>query len=236
LRGDAVVAAQAGAPGAVFDELLETARETHEVQTARGKYNVALVDAPSANAPLAARKTLFEASAIAAEIAAASKPALAPGGALILPVAPDPAAPNPRRQNFYDALADTDDMQSVVQRLRYRGAQMGQHRAYRLAQAMSHNDYSVIVVGANNPALIKSCGFIPAETLQEAAKTAEKLQFSDTIHCLVAPADTQVFIPAVSAYFADEDVPSCLGGKAAHQTNLIRILDFRRPKTKDGRR
>ena len=202
MRGDDLVAARAGSPGVVFDDLLETARETHEATTQRGKYGVVLVEGPSVG-----ENTLFEVSAIAAEIAAANKPVLAAGGSLILPVTPDPPAPNPRRENFYAALADTEDMQSVAQRLRYRGAQMGQHRAYRLAQAMSQNDLSVIVVGANNPALIKNCGFIPAETMQDAAKAAENLQFSDTIHCLIAPAQTQVFNPAVTAYFADEDEP-----------------------------
>lgn len=202
MRGDDVVAARAGSPGIVFDDLLETARETHEAHTTRGKYNVVLLDGPSAKAG-----TLFDASAIAAEVIAARAPILAAGGSLIVPVLSDPPTPNPRRDAFYDALADTDDMQSVVQRLRYRGAQMGQHRAYRLAQAMSQNDISVIVVGPNNPSLIKNGGFIPAQTLQDAANTAENLQFSDTIHCLIAPAQTQVFNPAVSSYFADEDEP-----------------------------
>lgn len=236
LSGERAVAVRAGAPTAAHDSLVEIARDVHEVTSRRSNYNVVLIGNG------AAPRTLFETSSVAADLGGALTPVLARHGVFIVPVqANDGEADDDgraRRRNFYQALMDGGSVAAAAQRLRSRGLRMGEHRAYRLARAMTESDYRMIVVGSDRPDVVRDCGLLSAATMDEAAGMAESLQFGDTMRALIVPSLARIVRPMYGVArksddgAAAEDEPRC-GRERSFSSyyDIQPITEFKRAKS-----
>ena len=166
-----LLAVSAGAPNAVHDLLMRTAREHYEVEVPRDDYNIVIAGNGGSGV-----RTLYHASRAVVAIGAALEPVLVKGGVIILPLrcAGAPTTDERERQ-FINALSGARDMHTVARQLSQRGIRTGEQRAYMLAQTMIAQNYRVIVVGADCVDQARDCGLIGARDMLEAASLAETI-------------------------------------------------------------
>jgi len=160
------VAIRSGQPQAAFAELVEIARSVYEVSLAH-QYGiiVAGVDSPK-------DVNLYQASRAATYLWCASRSVVRPGGVIILPArCPEGAGDGVGEHRFYQLLSGADDVPSLVARLREDGYPPGGQRAYIVAQMLM--GCQVIVVGAEDPAIVQQCHMTPAATMEEALALAQ---------------------------------------------------------------
>jgi lactate racemase len=166
-----IAAISAGAPVAVHELLVRFARTLYEVDVPRNDYNIVVAGNGQSN-----RRTLYHASRAAVAIGQLHEPVLVKGGVIILPArCSDPSGPDPREEQFYQALLGATDMNTVLRQLSERGIRSGEQRAYMLAQTMISQKYHVIVVGEDCADLARDCGLISAHNMLEAASLAETI-------------------------------------------------------------
>jgi lactate racemase len=169
-RGE-IAAAGAGAPTATHEALVEAARDIYEIGVPRDDYNIVVADGHASR-----RHTLYQASQAAVRIGLSEDPVLVKGGVLILPArCEDTDEESSNERNFYEALSNATDMDTVIHQLGERGLRPGEQRAYMLAQTVVAQKYRVIVVGEDCAGLARSCGMISAHDMLEAASLAETL-------------------------------------------------------------
>jgi nickel-dependent lactate racemase len=160
------VALRAGEPQAAFAELVEIARSVYEVSLTR-QYAVVVagVDSPK-------DANLYQASRAATYLWCASRSVVRPGGVIILPArCPEGAGQGVGERRFYRLLSNADDAPSLVARLREEGYPPGGQRAYIVAQMLA--GCQVIVVGAEDPVIVRQCHMTPAATMEEALTLAQ---------------------------------------------------------------
>jgi len=156
-----VVHVRAGEPEAAFQELVTRARTLYEVPISQ-QYDVAV-----AGVGYPKDANLYQASRAASYLFFAPTPVVKPGGALIVP-APcgEGAGEGVGEQRFLHAMQEAADVQSILEDARRHGYPPGQQRAFVMAKVLEQAD--VIIVGAEDPTLIKSAKFRAAPTMEAA--------------------------------------------------------------------
>ncbi|NLE76401.1 MAG: nickel-dependent lactate racemase [Chloroflexi bacterium] len=164
-----VVALKAGAPEAAFADLVQTARALFETPIPR-QFHVAIggVGFPK-------DANLYQASRAASYLYFAPTPVVRPGGFLIVP-APCQEGPGEGvgERRFFQALQEAPTPQAIIQRVQREGLRGGEQRAYIMARVLEGAE--VVVVGAQDPQMIREAKMTPVSTVDEAlALAAAKL-------------------------------------------------------------
>ncbi len=174
-----VVYVRAGEPEATFQELVAFARTLYEVPVPH-QYDVAV-----AGVGFPKDANLYQASRAASYLFFAPTPVVRPGGFYIVP-APcgEGAGEGVGEQRFLKAMQDAPDVQFILDDARKHGYPPGQQRAFVLAKVLEQNE--VIIVGAQDPDLIRSAKLLAAPTMEAAfALVREKL--GDNLEVLIVP-------------------------------------------------
>jgi len=164
-----VVCVRAGEPEATFSELVAFARALYEVPVPQ-QYDVAV-----AGVGYPKDANLYQASRAASYLFFAPTAVVKPGGFYITP-APcgEGAGEGVGEQRFLKAMQDAPCIQFILDDARQNGYPPGQQRAFVMAKVLEQND--VIIVGARDPALIRSAKFLAAPTMDAAFRlVAERL-------------------------------------------------------------
>jgi nickel-dependent lactate racemase len=170
---------RAGEPEATFKELVAFARTLYEVPVPQ-QYDVAI---GGAGYPKDAN--LYQASRAASYLFFAPMPVVRPGGFLIV-AAPcgEGAGEGVGEQRFLKAMQDAPDVRFILDDARKNGYPPGQQRAFVMAKVLEKND--VIMVGVEDPDLIRSAKFLAAPTM-EAAFAMVRDKLGENLDALVVP-------------------------------------------------
>jgi len=183
-----VVALRAGQPQTAFAELVEIARGVYEVPVAR-QYSVVIagVDPPK-------DANLYQASRSASYLWSASRSVVRRGGVIILPArCPEGVGQGVGERRFHQLLSNSGDLHSLIARLREDGYPPGGQRAYVMAQVME--SCQIIVVGAEDPAIVHQCHMMPTATMEEALTLAQA-RMGLELEVLIVP-HAQLTLPMV---------------------------------------
>jgi len=174
-----VVYVRAGEPEATFQELVAFARTLYEVPVPH-QYDVAV-----AGVGFPKDANLYQASRAASYLFFAPTPVVRPGGFYIVP-APcgEGAGEGVGEQRFLKAMQDAPDVQFILDDARKHGYPPGQQRAFVLAKVLEQNE--VIIVGAQDPDLIRSAKLLAAPTM-EAAFALVRDRLGDNLEVLIVP-------------------------------------------------
>ena len=174
-----VVCVRAGDPEATFNELVAFARTLYEVPVPQ-QYDVAV-----AGVGYPKDANLYQASRAASYLFFAPTAVVKPGGFYITP-APcgEGAGEGVGEQRFLKAMQDAPSIQFILDDARQNGYPPGQQRAFVMAKVLEQND--VIIVGAQDPELIRSAKFLTAPTMEAAFRlVADRL--GGSLDLLVVP-------------------------------------------------
>ena len=156
-----VVYVRAGEPEATFKELVAFAKTLYEVPVPQ-QYDVAV-----AGVGYPKDANLYQASRAASYLFFGPTPVVKPGGLFIVPAPCDEGAGDGvGEQRFLKAMQDAPDVQFILDDARQHGYPPGQQRAFVMAKVLEQND--VIIVGAEDPDLIRSAKFLTAPTMEDA--------------------------------------------------------------------
>jgi nickel-dependent lactate racemase len=185
-----VVYIGAGEPEATFQKLVAFARSLYEVPVPQ-QYDVAV-----AGVGFPKDANLYQASRAASYLFFAPTPVVKPGGFFIVP-APcgEGAGDGVGEQRFLQAMQDAPDVQFILDDARQHGYPPGQQRAFVMAMVLERNE--VIIVGAEDPDLIRSAKFLAAPTM-EAAFDLVGQELGNDLDALVVP-HAQLTLPIVQA-------------------------------------
>ena len=174
-----VVCVRAGEPEATFSELVAFARTLYEVPVPQ-QYDLAV-----AGAGYPKDANLYQASRAASYLFFAPTAVVKPGGFYITP-APcgEGAGEGVGEQRFLKAMQDAPNIQFILDDARQNGYPPGQQRAFVMAKVLEQND--VIIVGAQDPELIRSAKFL-AEPTMDAAFRLVANRLGDDLDALVVP-------------------------------------------------
>ena len=174
-----VVCVLAGEPEATFNELVAFARTLYEVPVPQ-QYDVAV-----AGVGYPKDANLYQASRAASYLFFAPTAVVKPGGFYITP-APcgEGAGEGVGEQRFLKAMQDAPSIQFILDDARQNGYPPGQQRAFVMAKVLEQND--VIIVGAQDPELIRSAKFLAAPTMDAAFRLVADRLGSD-LDLLVVP-------------------------------------------------
>lgn len=170
---------RAGEPEAAFRELVAFAKTLYEVPVPK-QYDVAV-----AGVGFPKDANLYQASRAASYLFFAPTPVVKPGGVFIVP-APcgEGAGDGVGEQRFLKAMQDAPDVQSILDDARQHGYPPGQQRAFVMAKVLEKNE--VIIVGAEDPALVASAKFSTAPTMDAAFEMASK-RLGHSLDALIVP-------------------------------------------------
>ena len=174
-----VVCVRAGEPEAAFAELVETAKALYEVPVPQ-QYDVAV-----AGVGFPKDANLYQASRAASYLFFAPQPVVKPGGVFIVP-APcgEGAGEGVGEQRFLKAMQDAPDVQTILDDARRHGYPPGQQRAFVMAKVLEQNN--VIIVGAEDPDLIRSAKFHSEPTMEAAFRAASEV-LGNALDVLIVP-------------------------------------------------
>lgn len=164
-----ILAVRAGAPQAAHGELVATARSIYEVPIDK-QFDVAIggVGYPK-------DANLYQASRAASYLYFAPTPVVKPGGFFIIPApCEEGAGEGIGEQRYIDAMRQAPDITTILEEARAHGYPPGQQRAFVMAKVLEQT--SVIIVGAEQPDVVRDAKMTPAPTMEEAlALVAEHL-------------------------------------------------------------
>ena len=170
---------RAGEPEAAFRELVAFAKTLYEVPVPQ-QYDVAV-----AGVGYPKDANLYQASRAASYLFFAPSPVVKPGGVFIVPApCSEGAGEGVGEQRFLKAMQDAPDVQSILADARKHGYPPGQQRAFVMAKVLEQND--VIVVGAEDPALVASAKFSAAPTMDAAFDMASN-RLGSSLDALIVP-------------------------------------------------
>jgi len=156
-----IIAIAAGAPEAVHD---------HLVGVGCGHYIAAIpyqYDAAIAGVGRPKDVNLYQATRAASYLHFAPVPPVRAGGIIILPAPlPEGAGDGAGEERFYRALSGAASPQAVIDDAHAHGYPPGQQRAYVMAKVLQH--CSVVVVGAQDPELVRRAHMEAVDTMDEA--------------------------------------------------------------------
>jgi nickel-dependent lactate racemase len=169
-----VVYVGAGEPEATFKELVAFAKTLYEVPVPQ-QYDVAV-----AGVGFPKDANLYQASRAASYLFFAPTHVVRPGGLFIVPAPCDEGAGDGvGEQRFLKAMQEAPDVQFILDDARKNGYPPGQQRAFVMAKVLEQND--VIMVGAQDPALMRSAKFLTAPTMEEAFALANRRLGQETL-------------------------------------------------------
>ena len=180
-----VVHVQAGEPEAAFKELVEFAKRLYEVPVPQ-QYDVAV-----AGVGYPKDANLYQASRAASYLFFAPTSVVRPGGVFIVPApCQEGAGDGVGEQRFLKAMQDAPGIQFILEDARQNGYPPGQQRAFVMAKVLEQNE--VIMVGCEDPDLIRSAKFSTAPTIEDAFALADRklgseLPAGDAVDALVVP-------------------------------------------------
>lgn len=172
---------ETGAPDMVHDSLIAQARLFFETPVPHAPYDIVI-------AGIGAPKdvNLYQASRAATYIGLSARPVIRQGGGIICPAPlPEGAGQGIGEKNFFQALQDFGPTLNLIQNLQTFGCKPGEQRAYMLAK-LAENAH-VIIVGAENPALVRQAWLHPAADMAEAARIAFSLTKVTVPRLLIVP-------------------------------------------------
>jgi nickel-dependent lactate racemase len=174
-----VICVRAGEPEATFKELVEIAKTIYEVPVPQ-QYDVAV-----AGVGFPKDANLYQASRAASYLFFAPTPVVRPGGVFIVP-APcgEGAGDGVGEQRFLKAMQGASDVQSILDDARRHGYPPGQQRAFVMAKVLEQNE--VIIVGAEDPALIRSAKFLTEPTMDDAFRAVGQ-KLGNDLDVLIVP-------------------------------------------------
>ncbi len=174
-----VVCIRAGEPEAAFKELVASARTLYEVPVPQ-QYDVAV-----AGVGYPKDANLYQASRAASYLFFAPTPVVKPGGFYITPApCEEGAGEGVGEQRFLRAMQDAPSVQYILDDARRNGYPPGQQRAFVMAKVLEQND--VIIVGAEDPELIRSAKFLAAPTMEAALQLVAERR-GGSLDVLVVP-------------------------------------------------
>ncbi len=170
---------RAGEPEATFKELVALAKTIYEVPVPQ-QYDVAV-----AGVGFPKDANLYQASRAASYLFFAPTPVVKPGGVFVVP-APcgEGAGDGVGEQRFLKAMQDAPTVQFILDDARQHGYPPGQQRAFVMAKVLEQND--VIVVGAEDPDLIRSAKLLTAPTMESAFEIVSQ-RLGNELDALVVP-------------------------------------------------
>jgi nickel-dependent lactate racemase len=174
-----VVYIGAGEPEATFQKLVAFARTLYEVPVAQ-QYDVAV-----AGVGFPKDANLYQASRAASYLFFAPTPVVKPGGAYIIP-APcgEGAGDGVGEQRFLAAMQGAPDVQTILDDARRYGYPPGQQRAFVMAKVLEQNE--VLIVGAEEPDLIRSAKFHSEPTMADALHAVSR-KLGNALDVLIVP-------------------------------------------------
>jgi nickel-dependent lactate racemase len=185
-----VVTVKAGEPERTFQELVAAARKVYEVSVPQ-QYDVVIggVGYPKDT-------NLYQASRAASYLFFAPTPVVKEGGFLII-AAPcqEGAGEGVGEQRFYETIKEATDMPALLEELRRTGYPPGAQRAFVMAKVLEKAH--VIVVGSEQPKVIRDCKMIPAASMDEALAIASR-ELGERLDVLVVP-HAMLTLPIVSS-------------------------------------
>jgi nickel-dependent lactate racemase len=174
-----VVHVRAGEPEATFNELVALAKTLYELPVPQ-QYDVAIggVGYPK-------DANLYQASRAASYLFFAPTPVVRPGGFFIVPApCSEGGGEGVGEQRFLKAMQDAPDVQFILDDARAHGYPPGQQRAFVLAKVLEKN--GIIMVGVQDPGLIRSAKLMTAPTM-EAAFELVSGRLGDNLDALIVP-------------------------------------------------
>lgn len=184
-EGGEIVAQASGPPEEVQARLIDVLLSLYEVS----------VDAPFdmviAGVGHPKDVNLYQASRAATYIGLSQHPILRPGGVIILPATcPEGAGHGVGERNFLYGMASAPDLDSLLDRLRREGCRPGEQRAFIVGKVL--REHPIIVVGAQDPDIVRACHMTPAADMLEAFRLVGELSdIGDEPDVLVVPHATQ---------------------------------------------
>ena len=174
-----VVHVGAGEPEAAFRELVAFARTIYEVPVPH-QY-----DAAVAGVGFPKDANLYQASRAPTYLFFAPTPVVKPGGFFIVPApCSEGAGEGVGEQRFLKAMQQAPSVRHILDDARQNGYPPGQQRAFVLAKVLEQNQ--VIIVGAQDPDLVRSAKLLAAPTM-EAAFAMVRNKLGDGLDVLVVP-------------------------------------------------
>jgi lactate racemase len=174
-----VVYVRAGEPEAAFRELVAFAKTLYEVPVPK-QYDVAV-----AGVGYPKDANLYQASRAASYLFFAPTPVVKPGGVFIVPApCSEGAGEGVGEQRFLRAMQEAPDVHSILDDARKHGYPPGQQRAFVMAKVLEEND--VIIVGAEDPDLVRSAKFLAAPSMEAAFEMADQ-KLGGRLDVLVVP-------------------------------------------------
>jgi nickel-dependent lactate racemase len=174
-----MVYVRAGEPEATFQELVAFAKTLYEVPVSQ-QYDVAV-----AGVGFPKDANLYQSSRAASYLFFAPTPVVKPGGFFVVPApCSEGAGEGVGEQRFLKAMQDAPDVQFILEDARRHGYPPGQQRAFVMAKVLEQNE--VIIVGAEDPDLIRSAKLLAAPTMEAAfLMVSEKL--GQDLEAIVVP-------------------------------------------------
>lgn len=175
-----IIAVRAGDPNAAFMALVDVARAVYEVSTPH-QFDVAVA---GVGHPKDA--SLYQASRAASYLQRAPTPLVRRGGCIIVPAhCPEGVGRGAGEQRFEAILRAASDMPALLTELRRNDYPAGAQRAFFLAQVLAENP--VIVVGSQQPELVRALHMLAAETMEEALQMTVTLLGRADLEVAVVP-------------------------------------------------
>ncbi len=175
-----VVHVGVGEPEATFEELVRVAKALYEVAVPQ-QYDVAV-----AGVGFPKDANLYQASRAASYLFFAPTPVVKPGGVYIVPAAcGEGAGEGVGEQRFLRAMQEAPSVQFILDDARQHGYPPGQQRAFVMAKVLEKND--VIIVGCENPDLIRSAKFLTAPSMEMAFSIASEKLGHSLVEALIVP-------------------------------------------------
>jgi nickel-dependent lactate racemase len=162
-----VVALRAGDPLAAFEELVAVARGLYEAPIPQQ------FDAAIGGVGYPKDANLYQATRGASYLYFAPLPVLRLGGLIVLPArCQEGAGEGVGEQRFFEAMRAAPDVQTIVETARREGYPPGQQRAFIMAKVLS--DVEVVIVGADDPELVRACKLTPLPDMAAAIAYIER--------------------------------------------------------------
>ena len=174
-----VVCVRAGEPEAAFKELVGMAKELYEVPVPQ-QYDVAI-----AGVGFPKDANLYQASRAASYLFFAPTPVVKPGGVFVTPApCSEGAGDGVGEQRFLKAMQDAPNVRAILDDARQHGYPPGQQRAFVMAKVLEQNE--VIIVGAEDPDLIRSAKFGSESTMEDAFRAISR-KLGNDLDVLIVP-------------------------------------------------
>ncbi|MBI4300942.1 MAG: nickel-dependent lactate racemase [Chloroflexi bacterium] len=156
-----IVAVRSGEPAAVHAALVEVAKRVYQVSVP-GAFDVAIggVGYPKDS-------NLYQTSRVPCNLLFGPEPVVRRGGFVVVPApCPEGAGLGVSELRFHEDMKRASSLEAIIEHARRDGYLAGGQRAFMVAKALQQCE--MIVVGAQEPQVVRDLRMIPAATMEEA--------------------------------------------------------------------